>query len=365
MPPEMKTVKLSGVQLFAPGVWNGLPFTPNDIAAMHEDMTALIPLIRPYIKLGHDVEQPLTDGMPRLGTMASTAVDSKDVLSADFNDVAALLGDLVQVGAYTRVSIELWSGPIVDGVRYRWLIESVAFLGAEVGAVTSIEDIPKLYRPKDEGEYTRVEFDEETRKQVVNFALGHEGAKIEHDGKSVRHVVNFSHEDFTKTDKENPMPFKVGTRTFDTPEALHAFAVEQSQEVKTLTQEVEDGKTREGESKTKLDTVTAEFTKFKDKAMTATVEQTVDALITEGRIPPKMREKIVRLAIALDADDKHEFTVDEKTENSTLRETLLSLFSGSKVIDFTEKAPTGKKEDADTRTEFERDRDAVKEKEDK
>jgi len=170
------------------------------------------------------------------------------------------------------------------------------------------------------------------------------------------------------------MPFKVGEKSFDTPEALHAFAVEQAQDVTRLTQDVADGKEREQELQSKVDESEQKLAEFADNAARERVESEIDSLVEEGRVPPKMRDKFVKLALALDADEKHEFTVkdgdDEKIESGTLRETLLSMLGDGTAIDFTEKSETGdeqklddKNDDNDddrpSRSDFERDRKAV------
>ena len=140
------TYDLQGIEIFASGEWNGDKYTNNDLDAIIHSFYETKDELKPYLKLGHDKNQKLVqkDGFPALGWIESLRrVGNK--LVADFKRVPKRIYELMQAGAYRRVSSELYTGMKVKEKVYPYLLKAVAILGGDTPAVESLSDLVALY----------------------------------------------------------------------------------------------------------------------------------------------------------------------------------------------------------------------------
>jgi len=139
---------LTDVEIFAEGDWKGDKYSGKDVDSLVNDTNAILEKVKPFVKLGHDDAQKLQqkEGLPALGWITKLKKKGKKVL-ADIKDVPKVLADLIQKGAYKRVSSEiLWN--FVEpssNTKYPYILGAVAFLGADMPAVTNLKDIAALY----------------------------------------------------------------------------------------------------------------------------------------------------------------------------------------------------------------------------
>ncbi len=154
MSKELATEDLKAVEVFKVGEWNGHNITEediNDIVAAHKEIGDLI---KPYIKLGHNNKQQLlaSDGWPAGGWISKVYKKSK-TLFIDIKEMPRALAKLVKAGAWKRVSAEIFRDYIVtrhetvdkSSKVYRRVLGAVAFLGADLPAVTTLSDILAWY----------------------------------------------------------------------------------------------------------------------------------------------------------------------------------------------------------------------------
>jgi hypothetical protein len=155
--PELETMTLSDVAVFAVGKWNGRTYTGEDLDSMVKNFHALRGVIDPPAKLGHNEGQELiqADGFPAVGRVTAVRREG-DVLYANFADVPKKLGELIAAGAYRDVSSEIWFNVEADGKKYDRVLVGVAFLGDQIPGVAdleSLDDIRALYRKRDRGTF--------------------------------------------------------------------------------------------------------------------------------------------------------------------------------------------------------------------
>lgn len=134
---------LHGADIFSAGKWNGRSFTEADLDEVVKSFDFFALSGRVPLKLGHNNEQPLTDGQPALGWVQRIWREGKK-LKADFSDVPGVLWDAIKAGRYKFISVELLRD-VNAGTRVVPLVlDAVALLGADVPAVGTLNDLQAL-----------------------------------------------------------------------------------------------------------------------------------------------------------------------------------------------------------------------------
>jgi hypothetical protein len=134
---------IKGAEVFSVGTHNGLTFTESDLDAIVSSFEALNKAARVPLKFGHNDEQDMTDGKPALGWVQRVWRDGKK-LFADFMDVPTVVFEAIRKGLYKQVSIELLKNYSREGSSYPWVLDAVALLGADIPAVKDLRDLQTL-----------------------------------------------------------------------------------------------------------------------------------------------------------------------------------------------------------------------------
>lgn len=95
------------------------------------------------LKLGHNGDQPLTDGQPALGWVSRVYRDGRKLL-ADFIDMPTSIYEMVKAGLYKFVSVELAKNVLAGTREIPWVLDAVALLGADQPAVGTLKDLQSL-----------------------------------------------------------------------------------------------------------------------------------------------------------------------------------------------------------------------------
>jgi len=136
--------ELKQVELMQSGVAaNGITFTNDDLQGIADAFKVLGLEGKVPLKLGHNDQQPLTDGKPALGWVIRMRVVG-DKLLGDFIDLPKLIYDAFKMGRYKNVSVELLRN-VQAGTRIiPWVIDAVALLGADQPAFGALKDLQSL-----------------------------------------------------------------------------------------------------------------------------------------------------------------------------------------------------------------------------
>ena len=100
-------------------------------------------MLKVPLKLGHNDEQPVTDGQPALGWVTAMEVVG-DKLVADFDHIPPVLMEAFDKKLYRNVSIELDFDVVHKDTAYDFVITAVALLGADMPAVNVLNDLGAL-----------------------------------------------------------------------------------------------------------------------------------------------------------------------------------------------------------------------------
>lgn len=141
-PPAGRTRRITA-EIFSAGTWNGETFTAEDLAEIADNFRRLQAHLQPPLKFGHDEGQTLlgqADGDPALGWVEALQVDG-DRLVATFAGVPPVVEEAIRAGRYRKVSAELYLDVRHRGRRLGKALKAVALLGADLPAVTNLQDL--------------------------------------------------------------------------------------------------------------------------------------------------------------------------------------------------------------------------------
>jgi len=299
-----QTYELKDVEVFGVGEWKGNKITGKDIDDIVSGTNEIIDKLKPKVKLGHDEKQVLLQrtGYPAGGWITKLK-RSGDKILVDIKEVPKVLYQLIKNGAYKRISSEILDNYNEPSTKklYKKVLSAIAFLGADLPAVTNLKDIAALYDFDEnakliiyekEGEKKTIQKVEKTRKEYIMP----NGIKItELEGKKFVAV-----EDFEKLEKEK----EVADQEKETAKGFKEKF------------EAEEKKSKEAEEK---------LNKISKEKREAEIKTFVDDHCTEKdmRFLPKQKEVLMALVESTSDEKKIKFTVDNKEAELSQRELLV------------------------------------------
>lgn len=152
---ELPTVNIPAVEIFSEGTWNGDQYDAKDLQEIVDAFDKVG--FEPTAKAGHadgqdeEAQARRVFGAPALGYV-SKVYRQGTKLMADFKQVPRRFANLIKAGAYKRVSSEIYWNykDSASNKTYPRVLKSVAFLGAEIPALTNLSAVEALYHKKGE-----------------------------------------------------------------------------------------------------------------------------------------------------------------------------------------------------------------------
>lgn len=141
-------------EILAPGIWNETPISKDTLKSVVKNFKALKDVHKPFLKLGHNDEQNVTDGQPALGWISEVWIASGKLM-AKAVDVPEILYEAITKQLYKHVSVELSLGVNYKGKEIGDVLTAVAILGADVPAVNTLADLKTYMSSK--GIFTEAE----------------------------------------------------------------------------------------------------------------------------------------------------------------------------------------------------------------
>lgn len=130
-------------EIFSAGTWNGEKYTEAHLRELVANFERLRGEIKPPLKFGHDRGQTLTgqrDGDPALGWVERLRINGGKLI-ATFSGVPDVVMQAVRAGRYRCVSAEIWVNLRRGKRRLGNVLKAVALLGADLPAVTNLQDL--------------------------------------------------------------------------------------------------------------------------------------------------------------------------------------------------------------------------------
>jgi len=312
-----ETFDIDDKEVFRTGVWNGDPYTVNDLDEMVKAFSDLKEKRGVPLKLGHDDEQNIlqNDGFPAAGWITKLKRVG-DRLVASFKNVPAKIKEFIEAKAYHPVSSEIWWNykDKETGKIYPRVLTAVALLGADIPAVSSLNDWGKFYTEKGQAE------------AIKTYTLKAS------EGKST----------FT----EDAM----------TPEQIEALKKENEALKKNLT----DTEARAATAEQQAAAVAEQLKKHGEQKRQEDILVFVDSSIKEGKLLPKEKDQVIALMSSIDDTKVVKFSTDGKEVEMGARKLFETIVNGmAKRVDFSEKTgdvegetgQTNKKDEATDRSQ--------------
>ena len=154
MPNHIPKTRTIEAEIFSTGTWNGETFDRADLEEIAGNFHRLKASLNPPLKFGHDEDQTLLgqmDGDPALGWVEDLRVEG-DKLVAKFAGVPDVVHEAIREGRYRRISAELYFNVRHEGQEIGKVLKAVALLGADLPAVTNLEDLSAYLATAENGE---------------------------------------------------------------------------------------------------------------------------------------------------------------------------------------------------------------------
>jgi len=285
-----QTYELKDVEVFGTGEWNKHKITDEDLDNIVNGTNEIIDKLKPKVKLGHDDKQELLQksGYPAGGWITKLKKVGNKIL-VDIKEVPKVLYDLIKNGAYKRISSEIlydYTEPSTKK-KYEKVLSAIAFLGADLPAITNLKDIAALYDADENANLIIYEKQEKIKRKEVIYIMAN-GIKItEVEGKKFVAV-----EDYEKVTKEAE-----GQKGYKEKfEAEEKKSKESEEKLNKISKEK-----REAEIKTFIDTHCSE---------------------KDMRFLPKQKEVLMTLIGSTSDEKKIKFMIDSKEIELSQRELL-------------------------------------------
>lgn len=166
---EAKFYDVDGIEVFDVGTWNGYEYTDADL----NEMVANFHLLKAAgydfpAKLGHGQEQGLVQNseLPAVGYV-KRLYRSGTKLVADFTRIPEKFKTCLELGAYRTVSAEIFFTVQLLGKTWKNVLSAVAFLGGDIPAVGTLDDVIALYHKPTAPQY--VVFSEGAERRIANY----------------------------------------------------------------------------------------------------------------------------------------------------------------------------------------------------
>jgi len=294
-----QTYELKDIEIFGVGVWKGNKITGEDLDGIVNDTNEIIDKLKPKVKLGHDDKQALLQrtGLPAGGWITKLK-KAGDKILVDIKEVPKVLYQLIKNGAYKRISSEILAGYTEPSTKkkYNKVLSAIAFLGADLPAVTNLKDIAALY---DSDDNANLIIYEKTTKKV--------------DKK--RKEVYIMPGKVTITELENKK--YVAVEDYEKIEKEKEKIEKEKEEAKGFKEKFEAEEKKSKEAEEKLDKISKEKREVEIKTF-------IDDHCSDKdmRFLPKQKEVLMALIESASDEKKIKFTVDDKETELSQRELL-------------------------------------------
>ncbi len=291
-PEELQTFDVLGVELFSTGTWNGDPYDTGDLDEMVRAHTEVGSQIKPYMKLGHSKDQALlkSGDLPAAGWIENVRREG-NLLVADIKSVPKRIYQLLKAKAYRRRSAEVLCNVKIGGKAYKYALKACAFLGGEMPAVHTLNDVLALYATNGEA-----------------LAFNDAGAELRAYDITSQEIDPMATAPDAKDLRITALEEEVaGLRDGKLKEFAAENTALKAANVK-LTGERDSAVSR-------ADTAEASVREHAEKAETAEINAKIDGLISKKKIAPAQRESVFAMLKGAKAQAEKKFSVGGKEQS--------------------------------------------------
>lgn len=322
---DSNTEDIGDVEVMAVGTWNNDKYTTQDLDLIARNFPLLRHMVKPPLVLGHgeDGEKLLqASGLPAAGWVSKLRRVG-DKLLADFSDVPRAVAEIIKNRGYKRVSVEVYPNyQAPNGKRFGLALARIALLGTAIPAIKTLKDIEALYSGNLEHNKT---------KEVVYMAAKDKDTELtEETEELVDEEEEVEEEEVEEAETAAPSPKPkddTPPKTEDQVATPEAVSLSEFRETQRNFQELQ----KKFSASNQVITVLQEQLKEQaNAAALAANEKFLDSLIAEGKFPPAVRSKALRVMEQLrqgNANEPVKYTeLDEEGKEVEKEATLLAMF---------------------------------------
>ncbi|MFA5761755.1 MAG: phage protease [Dehalococcoidales bacterium] len=312
MKEKLETVDIEDVEILAPGTWHSstgvTTFEDKDldeIVKSFEEIKGNKEInYEPPVKLGHSANQKLLqeDGYPAAGWVSSLKKVGNKLL-ASFVGVPKKIAELIEAGAYKKVSSEIYTAYEIAGKKYGKALKAVSLLGADIPAVKTLNDIVAQYSDENGIPFETVIFEESLDKKADSIRSAfykqlNPISEVERNNLWVQEVFD-NYVIVLKGDEYYKIPYseEAGEPVFDMAKAVKVERVYQEITQINNTEEIMEEELRKVLGLDEKADVIGAVTALKAKADSAEVK------LTEGE---QLKEQVVKLTEAIALKERDE-----------------------------------------------------------
>lgn len=322
---DKKTYDIHDVEVMAVGTWKGDVYTQQDLDQIAKNFPILKAQVKPPLVLGHDDEQGLlqASGLPAAGWVSKLRRVGNKLL-ADFSDVPRAVASIIKRKGYKRVSVEVYPNyQAPNGLRYGLALARIALLGAAIPAIKTLRDVEALY--SENLEYNKV------TKEVVYMAAEKKEETLHEETEELEDEEERDEQEETAqtTETATPDKDKVEDKPAETPKGKTSDPTVMA-ELRQMMSNYEELKGKLEASNKIIKVLQDQLTEQKEAAQLAYDEKFLDDVTAEGKLPPAVRGKALKLMGELRKSDAPvKYTeLDEQGQEVEKEETVLDMFKG-------------------------------------
>lgn len=329
---ELETEDIDGVEIFQAGANETQDYTVDDLDQIVEANNELKGEIKPPVKLGHNENQKILDGMPAAGWLTNFCrVGSK--IFADLKSVPGKIAKLIRAGGYRRVSVEVGKNYLSEaGKKYPKLIRAIALLGADIPRIKTLDDIVALYSKGDNDSFEGTD--------TFSFDVNKKGGDKRMD------KIEITKEEFAemsqlKAEKEKLMVELDG---------LKKKFSELEGQLKKKDEEIKGAEGKATASEGKANMAEKNLAAVQTQQKEAKIDKFVEDRKRAGAWLPAWDENFKKEAAKMDDVKKEKFTEDGKEVEKTQLDRHLDMWKGipdKSLVNFSEVSKDGKKKDGE------------------
>lgn len=145
---KLETVNVGDIEIFEAGIWKGVKYGPKDIDEFIENFQNGV--AEPFVTIDHSdkASGQFKDALKALALGFVEKLERRgSKLIAWFKQVPKTVADLIEAGALKKRSIEFLPNVVVNGRRYKNVLQGVTFHGANgLPEVNTLSDFLNLYK---------------------------------------------------------------------------------------------------------------------------------------------------------------------------------------------------------------------------
>lgn len=278
---DKSTFDVPDVEVMAVGTWNNDIYKQKDLDLLAKNFPLLQTTVKPPLVLGHGDQTLLqASGLPAAGWV-SKLKRVGDKLLADFSNVPRAVAAILKNKGYKRVSVEIYPNyQAPNGARYGLTLARVALLGAAIPAIKTLKDIEALYSGNLEHNETKevVYMADEVKDEIIDEETEELKDKEQKPEKPTETAV-------PDTDKK--------TETADKPEVSNDPML--MTELRQMKVNYDELKSKLDSSSTIINVLQDQLAEQKAAAQLVYDEKFLDEMTAEGKLPPAVRSKALKL----------------------------------------------------------------------